>query len=140
MKLFILLLLQYSLSSLATDDFKRPIPIEDFNTSTSLATDEFYHPISIEDYNTLKWVSQPISEPVSFSSRVRRQLTDGTLSYVYDTDTDESTGEWGPWEQGGQGCSRTCGGGVMIGKCPTLWKFHDFSITQHLREINFGDF
>ena len=116
MKLFILLL-QYSLTSLATDDVKHPISIEnDFNSSTSLANDDFYHPISIEDFNSLKWVRQPISDPVSFSSRVRRQLTDGTLSYVYDTDTDESSGEWGPWEKGGQGCSRTCGGGVMIGE------------------------
>ena len=24
-------------------------------------------------------------------------------------------------------------------KCTTVWKFHDFAITQILREINFGD-
>ncbi len=40
------------------------------------------------------------SEPVSFSTRVRRQLEAGMLTYVYDTDTDESSGPWGPWEQG----------------------------------------
>ena len=42
--------------------------------------------------------------------------TDGTLSYVYDTDTDESTGTWEDWEQSNSGCSRTCGGGILIGK------------------------
>ena len=46
--------------------------------------------------------------------------TDGTLSYVYDTDTDESTGTWEDWEQSNSGCSRTCGGGILIGKYLTL--------------------
>ena len=77
---------------------------------------EIKYPISTEVFNHLKWTSAPFSQPVSFSARVRRQLTDGTLSYVYDTDTDESTGDWGPWERSEQGCSRTCGGGVLIGE------------------------
>ena len=34
---------------------------------------------------------------------------------MYDTDTDESTGTWDDWEQS-SGCSRTCGGGILIGK------------------------
>ena len=37
---------------------------------------------------------------------------------MYDTDTDESTGTWDDWEQS-SGCSRTCGGGILIGKSVT---------------------
>ena len=50
--------------------------------------------------------------PINFSGP---SFIDGTLSYVYDTDTDESTGTWDDWEQS-SGCSRTCGGGILIGK------------------------
>ena len=53
--------------------------------------------------------------PINFSGPF---FIDGTLSYVYDTDTDESTGTWDDWEQS-SGCSRTCGGGILIGKSVT---------------------
>jgi hypothetical protein len=70
--------------------------------------------ISSEDFNHLKFVSPVHSEPVRFSSRIRRQLANGALTYVYDTDTDESSGNWGPWDTQAQPCSRTCGGGVSV--------------------------
>ena len=59
----IILFLQYSLIW-AIDDI-----------STSNDTEVKKHPISIDDFNHLRWVTNPISEPVSFSSRVRRQIT-----------------------------------------------------------------
>ena len=37
----------------------------------------------------------------------------GVLSFVYNTDTDESSGKWGDWISD-QDCSRTCGGGVLV--------------------------
>ena len=45
--------------------------------------------------------------------RVKRQLVTGNSVYIYDTDTDESSGNWQPWEQIDP-CSRTCGGGVLV--------------------------
>ena len=58
----IILFLQYSL-------------IWAIDVSTSNDTEVKKHPISIDDFNHLRWVTSPISEPVSFSSRVRRQIT-----------------------------------------------------------------
>ena len=66
------------------------------------------HPISTEDFNSLRFLSTLPPPPVMFSSRVKRQLASGELEYVYDTDTDESSGNWGPWEPA-EACSRTCG-------------------------------
>lgn len=31
---------------------------------------------------------------------------------MYDTDTDDESGPWGPWKSKDPECSRTCGGGV----------------------------
>ena len=33
----------------------------------------------------------------------------GDIKFVYDTDTPDESGNWGPYEMGEQGCSRTCG-------------------------------
>ena len=42
-----------------------------------------------------------LTGPVAFSARVRRQLQSGPGSfYIYDTDTEEESGPWGPWESG----------------------------------------
>ena len=72
------------------------------------------HPISTEDFNSLRFFDSLPPQPVEFSPRIKRQLASGAASqYVYDTDTDESSGNWGPWEQAGS-CSRTCGGGVLM--------------------------
>ena len=70
------------------------------------------HLISTEDFNSLRFV-HTIPRPVSFSARVRRQQAAGVLSYVYNTDTDESSGKWGDWISDKE-CSRTCGGGVLV--------------------------
>lgn len=79
---------------------------EDANTTLARK-----HPISVEDFNELSFKFRVPSPPLGFSSRVRRQLTGGV--FVYDTDTDDSSGSWGDWEIGSQ-CSRTCGGGVLV--------------------------
>ena len=65
------------------------------------------HFISTEDFNSLRFFNT-LPRPVSFSARVRRQQAAGVLSYVYNTDTDESSGKWGDWVSG-KDCSRTCG-------------------------------
>ncbi len=70
------------------------------------------HDISIEDFNNLVFKTLLPSRPLGYAKRVRRQINDGSSQYVYDTDTDESSGEWGPWEAKGP-CSRSCGGGVL---------------------------
>ena len=36
-------------------------------------------------------------------------LLTGDVKYVYDTDTPDESGNWGPYEMAEQGCSRTCG-------------------------------
>ena len=64
------------------------------------------HHISTEDFNELSFFDQRPSPPIAFSSRVKRQLND--MKYVYDTDTDEESGNWEPWQEQQQ-CSRTCG-------------------------------
>ena len=33
----------------------------------------------------------------------------GDVKFVYDTDTPDESGNWGPYEMGEKGCSRTCG-------------------------------
>ena len=33
----------------------------------------------------------------------------GDVKFVYDTDTPDESGNWGPYEMAEQGCSRTCG-------------------------------
>ncbi len=39
--------------------------------------------------------------PVAFSTRVRRQLMSGPSNFfIHDTDTEEESGPWGPWESG----------------------------------------
>ena len=53
-------------------------------------------------------IEQIPNPPLAFSPRVKRQLDDGEMKYVYDTDTDEESGDWEPWQMGDQ-CSRTCG-------------------------------
>ena len=53
--------------------------------------------------------------PPTILRRSRRQLMAGANSqaYVYDTETEEESGPWEAWQFAG-GCSRTCGGGVLV--------------------------
>lgn len=68
---------------------------------------------AMDSYNMLNTVLNQyrmVSAPRR-SSRSRFQR-DQEMTYVYDTDTNEETGEWGEWNVVGP-CSRTCGGGVI---------------------------
>lgn len=93
---------------LSSDKINASTLIEDENSTSGIMK----HPISVEDFNELVLVFRIPSPPLGFSSRVRRQLTGGGV-FIYDTDTDESSGSWSDWEIGSQ-CSRTCGGGVLV--------------------------
>lgn len=78
------------------------------------AEEQLYQMLHLQNDTTTTY--QTIAKSVV---RSRRQSTGPPGgSYVYDSPagaTDaESGGPWGPWQVQGLGCSRTCGGGVLV--------------------------
>ena len=81
----------------------------DVNTFNNLTDDAFKHLIiDTGEWEANDFVYHIPQQPISFSARAKRQLNSGNVNYVYNTDTDESVGNWMDWSQVDT-CSRSCG-------------------------------
>ena len=55
----------------------------------------------------------PINFVNSYRTLLCLSINKGGIPYVYDTEDAEETGTWNSWQAAPEGCSRTCGGGVL---------------------------